>query len=109
MYHTKNKVQLIGNTDMPIIQVTENGFKSAMIFVTTANTFLNKEGNKITMPMNYRCLATGKLADIIEKYLVEGMEVAIEGSLIQVAIENSRQCIESYIQISDLLMLSKLK
>jgi single-strand DNA-binding protein len=94
---------------MPIIQITENGFKTAMIFVTTSNTFLNEDGNKITGPMNHRCKASGKLAHIIEKFLVEGMEVAVEGSLIQVATENSNRSVESYIQISDLLMLGKLK
>ena len=94
---------------MPTIQIKANGFKSAMIFVTTSNTFLNEDGNKITGPMNLRCKAFGRLADIIEKYLVEGMEVALEGSLIQVAAENSKQSVESYIQISDLLMLSKRK
>lgn len=94
---------------MPTIQITESGFKTAMIFVTTSNTFLNEDGNKVTGPMNHQCKASGKLADIIEKYLVEGMEVAVEGSLIQVAAENSKQSAESYIQISDLLMLGKRK
>lgn len=109
MYAIKNKIQLIGSTDMPTINVSENGFKTAMMYLTTSNTFLNEDGNKITGSMNHRCKASGKLADIIEKYLVEGMEVAVEGSLIQVSAENSKKSAESYIQISDLLMLGKRK
>jgi single-strand DNA-binding protein len=91
---------------MPIIHISESGFKQAIISIGTNETYWNEDGIKTTIPMKHVCLGNGKIADIIEKYLVEGMEVAIEGSLKHVP-NNSIQIPDTYIQISDLLMLGK--
>ena len=83
MYAIKNKIQLIGSSDMPTINLTKSGFKQAIINVTTTDSYFNEDGNKITTSMKHRCMASGKLADIIEKYLVEGMEVALPKTTIK--------------------------
>ncbi len=110
MQAVKNKVQLIGNIDSPNIRVTENNIKVADILLQTEESYRNKEGEKLKNPMWHKCRAYGKLADIIDKYIVKGVEVAIEGSLIQSSYSfNGKIVQETYIQLNELLILTKRK
>jgi single-strand DNA-binding protein len=78
----KNKVQLIGNlgNDPEIINL-ETGKKLAKFSVATNESYKNAEGEKITDTQWHNIVAWGKTADIIEKYVTKGKEVAIEGKL----------------------------
>ncbi len=78
----RNKVQLIGNTgnDPEIINL-ESGRKLAKITIATNESYKNDKGEKVTDTQWHHVVAWGKTAEIIEKYVTKGKEVAIEGKL----------------------------
>ena len=78
----KNKVQLIGNlgNDPEIINL-ETGKKLVKFSIATNESYKNAQGEKITDTQWHNIVAWGKTADIIEKYVTKGKEVAIEGKL----------------------------
>lgn len=83
MYALKNKVQLIGNLgNAPEVKTTESGKKLARFAVATKETYRNAKGEKVTETTWHNLVAWGKVAEIAEKYLTRGKEVAIEGKLI---------------------------
>ena len=83
MYALRNKVQLIGNLGgKPEIKETESGKKLASFKLATNESYRNAKGEKVTETQWHRVVAWGKVADIAEKYLDKGKEVAIEGKLV---------------------------
>jgi single-strand DNA-binding protein len=78
----RNKVQLIGHVGQdPEIKSFEGGKKVANITIATNDYYINDKGDKIEQTEWHRVSAWGKVADIIEKYVTKGKEVAIEGKL----------------------------
>ena len=108
MYALKNKVQLIGflgNT--PEIKNTENGKKLARFSIATNETYRNAQGEKIKETTWHNLVAWGNVADIVEKYLNKGSEIAVEGKLISRSY-NDKDGVKKYItevQVNELLML----
>jgi len=83
MYALKNKVQLIGNLgNAPEVKTTENGKKLARFSMATDESYRNAQGEKVTETTWHNLVAWGKVAEIAEKYLTKGKEIAIEGKLI---------------------------
>jgi single-strand DNA-binding protein len=83
MYALKNKVQLIGNIGLaPEIKTLEGGKKMARFSIATSESYKNVKGEKITDTQWHNLIAWGKVADVVEKYIVKGSEVAIEGKLL---------------------------
>lgn len=78
----RNKVQLIGNlgNDPEIINL-ESGKTLAKFSIATNESYKNAKGEKITDTQWHNVVAWGKTAEIIEKYVTKGKEVAIEGKL----------------------------
>ena len=82
MNSLKNKVQLIGNLgNAPEIVNLESGKKLAKFSIATNDTYKNAQGEKVQDTQWHNLVAWGKTAEIIEKYVVKGSEVAIEGKL----------------------------
>ena len=108
MYALKNKVQLIGNLGgKPEVKETENGKKLVTFSIATNESYRNAKGEKITETQWHRVVAWGKVAEIAEKYLDKGKEIAIEGKLVNRSYTD-KDGIKKYItevQISELLML----
>lgn len=108
MYALKNKVQLIGNVgNAPEIKQTESGKKLARFSIATNETYRNSKGEKVKETTWHNCIAWGKIADIIEKYIGKGSEVAIEGKLINRSYtdkEGIKKTITE-VEINELLML----
>ena len=78
----RNKVQLIGNLGQdPEIINLESGKKLARFTLATNESYKNAKGEKITDTQWHQIVAWGKTADVIEKYVVKGKEVAIDGKL----------------------------
>lgn len=79
---TRNRVQLVGNLGMnPEIVSFESGKKIAKFTVATNESFNNGNGKTKTETQWHNVVAWGKLADIAEKELQKGKEVALEGRL----------------------------
>lgn len=83
MYGLRNKVQLIGNLGAtPDVRVTETGRKVAQFNIATSEIYRNSKGEKVKETQWHRVVAWGKKADIVEKYLEKGREIALEGRLV---------------------------
>jgi len=108
MYALKNKVQLIGNLgNAPEVKTLESGKKMARFNVATNEVYRNAKGEKVTETQWHNLIAWGKVAEIVEKYLTKGKEVAIEGKLINRSY-NDKEGNKKYIteiQVNELLML----
>ena len=108
MYALKNKVQLIGNLgNAPEVRSTESGKKMVRFSVATNESYRNAKGDKITETQWHNLIAWGKVADIAEKYLAKGTEVAIEGKLIN-RNYTDKAGVKKYvteIQVNELLLL----
>ena len=104
----KNKVQLIGNVGIdPTITNLENGKKVARLSLATNENYKNKDGEKQTETHWHTLVAWGKSADIIEKYVVKGKEIAIEGKLTSRSYEDN-EGIKRYVTevvLSEILLL----
>ena len=106
----RNKVQLIGNlgNDPEIINL-ESGKTLAKFAIATNESYTNNKGEKITDTQWHNIIAWGKTAQIIEKYVTHGKEVAIEGKLTSRSYDdkegNKRYITE--VVCSELLMLGK--
>lgn len=104
----KNKVQLIGNLGgKPTLKEMESGKKLATFSIATSESYRNANGEKVTETQWHRVVAWGKLAEIAEKYLDKGKEVAIEGKLVNrsyIDRDGNKKYITE-IQVSELLML----
>ena len=112
MYTLKNKVQLIGNLgNAPEIKTTESGKKLVKFSVATNETYQNSKGEKVKETQWHNLIAWGKIAEIAEKYLSKGSEVAIEGKLVNRNYEdkegNKKYITE--IQVNELLLLGAKK
>jgi single-strand DNA-binding protein len=106
----RNKVQLIGHLgEVPEITPMEGGPKKAAFTVTTTETFKNPQGEKVTETQIHKVVGWGKLAEIAEKYLVKGIEVAIEGKLVNSHYTDGKGIIRHVTEIhaSELLILTK--
>ncbi len=110
MYALKNKVQLIGNLgNAPEIRNTENGKKFARFSVATNEQYKNANGEKVTETQWHSLFAWGSIAEIIERFLAKGSEVAVEGRLVSRTYtdkEGNKKYITE-IQVTELLMLGK--
>jgi single-strand DNA-binding protein len=104
----KNKVQLIGNVgNAPEVRNTESGKKLVHFSIATNESYRNAKGEKVIETQWHNLIAWGKVADIAEKYLSKGTEVAIEGKLMNsnYTDKDGNKKYVTEIQVHELLML----
>jgi single-strand DNA-binding protein len=78
----RNQVQLIGHVGQdPEIKSFEGNKKLANLTIATNETYKNEKGEKVEETQWHRVSAWGKTAEIIEKYVTKGKEIAIDGKL----------------------------
>jgi single-strand DNA-binding protein len=81
MNNMRNKVQLIGRLGIdPEVKTFNNG-QMARLSVATSEKYTNAKGEQIENTQWHTVIAWGKTAEIVEKYLRKGQEVAIQGRL----------------------------
>ncbi len=106
----RNKVQLIGNLgNNPEVVTLDSGKKLAKFSIATNDFYKNANGEKVEDTQWHNVIAWNKTAEIVEKYLVKGNEVAIEGKLTTRSYED-KTGIKKYfteIVVNELLMLGK--
>jgi single-strand DNA-binding protein len=112
MKSMRNKVQLIGNLGVnPEVMNLQQGQKLAKFSLATNESYYNNAGEKVTDTQWHNLVAWGKTAEKVEKYLKKGVEVAVEGKLVNKSYEdksgNKRYITE--IVISDFLLLGSKK
>ncbi len=104
----RNKVQLIGNLgNNPEVITLDSGKKLAKFSIATNETYKNGQGEKVTDTQWHNVVAWNKTAEIIEKYVSKGSEIAVEGKLVTRSYED-KEGIKKYITeivVNELLML----
>lgn len=106
----RNKVQLIGNVGQePAVTKLDSGKKVARISLATNENYKNSKGERQAETHWHTIVAWGKTADIIEKYVGKGKEIAIEGKLTSRSYED-KEGVKRYVTevvASEILLLSK--
>ncbi len=108
MNSLRNKVMLIGNLGQdPEVRSFDNGRTVARFSLATTDSYRDATGNKVTETQWHNLVAWGNLARTIEKYLVKGSEVAVEGKLTHRAYDDKEGIKRYYTEVvlTDLLML----
>ncbi|CAM2745577.1 single-strand binding protein [Flavobacterium succinicans] len=106
----KNRVQLIGHVgNEPEIKTFDGGKKVANLTIATNDTYRNDKGDKVEQTEWHKVSAWGKTADIIEKYVTKGKEVAIEGKLTHRSYEdkNGEKRYITEVIVNEILLMGK--
>ena len=106
----KNKVQLIGHVgNDPEIKTFDGGKKLAKLSIATNESYKNDKGEKVEETQWHNLIAWGKTAETIEKYVVKGKEIAIEGKLTHKSYEdkNGEKRYVTEVVIDEVLLLGK--
>lgn len=108
MNNLRNNVRLIGNLGMnPDVKEFKGGKKIAKFSLATNETYKDENGEKVTETQWHNIVAWGKQAEIVEKFLKKGNEVAIDGKLSSHSYTD-KDGVKKYVTeivVNDLLML----
>lgn len=78
----RNKVTLIGHTGKDVEIITfENGGIKASVTLATNDYYTNAQGERVEDTQWHNLVAFGKVAEIMQKYVTKGKEIAVEGKL----------------------------
>lgn len=106
----KNKVQLIGHVGQdPEVKDLEGGKKVANLTLATNDYYTNDKGEKVENTEWHKVTAWGKIAEIIEKYVVKGKEIVVEGKLTHRSYEDKDGTKRYVTEVvaNDILLLGK--
>ncbi|RKS01193.1 MULTISPECIES: single-stranded DNA-binding protein [unclassified Flavobacterium] len=106
----KNRVQLIGHVGQePEVKTFDGGKKVANITIATNDYYTNDKGEKVENTEWHKVVAWGKTAEIIEKYVTKGKEIAIEGKLTHRSYDDKdgTKRYVSEVVVNDILLLGK--
>lgn len=78
----RNKVTLIGHTGKEVEVINFEKGKLAKVTLATNDYYTNASGEKVEETQWHNLVAGGKLADIMEKYVNKGKEIAVEGKVV---------------------------
>lgn len=103
----RNKVTLIGHTGKEVEIINFEKGKIAKVTLATNDYYTNNLGEKVEETQWHNLVASGKLADILEKYVNKGKEIAVEGK-IQYKTFEDKDGIKRYsteIRVEELVLL----
>ena len=106
----RNKVQLIGHVGQePEIKTFDGGKKVVNFTLATNEVYKNEKGEKVEQTEWHKISAWGKVADIIEKYVTKGKEIAIEGKLTHRSYDdkNGEKRYVTEVVANDIILLGK--
>jgi single-strand DNA-binding protein len=106
----RNKVQLIGHVgNDPEIKTFDGGRKLASFTLATNENYKNDKGEKVEETQWHKLVAWGKTAEIIEKYVTKGKEIAIEGKLSHRSYDdkNGEKRYITEVVVNEVLLLGK--
>jgi len=106
----RNKVQLIGHVGQdPEIKNLDGGKKVANVTIATNDSYTNDKGEKVEQTEWHKAVAWGKTAEIIEKYVTKGKEIALEGKLTYRSYEdkNGEKRFLTEVVVHEILLLGK--
>lgn len=112
MNSLRNKVMLVGRMGMdPELKTVNGSSKLAKFSLATNESYTNAKGEKVKETQWHNLIAWGKTAEFIEKYCGKGMELVVEGKLINhnYTDKNDIKRYVTEIQVSDILILTQKK
>ena len=77
----RNKVTLVGRTGKDVEMVNFENGTLAKVSLATSDYYTNGLGEKVEETQWHNLVAGGKLADIMQKYVEKGKEIAVEGKV----------------------------
>lgn len=104
----RNKVTLIGRTGKEVEIVNFDKGMIAKVSLATSDYYTNAKGEKIEETQWHNLVAFGKTAEIMQKYVNKGDEIAVEGKLTYRAYED-KEGIKKYfteIRMDKLVLLN---
>lgn len=107
----RNKVTLIGRTGKEVEIVNFENGKLAKVSLATSDYFTNAKGEKVEETQWHNLVAYGRTADIMEKYVEKGDEIAVTGKLTYRNYED-KEGMKRYfteIRMDELMLLSPRK
>jgi single-strand DNA-binding protein len=108
MTNIRNRVRLIGNTGAdPEVLNLDSGKKLAKFTLATNESYVDSKGEKVTETQWHHLTAWGKTAEVIEKYVNKGKELAVEGKITYRTYEdkNGDKRYSTEIVVDELLLL----
>lgn len=106
----RNSVRLIGNLgDSPKVRKLDSGKTVANFSIATNEIYRDSKGEKQSETTWHRLVAWGTQAEVAEKYLKKGSEIAIEGKLTNRSWDdkNGGKQYITEILVNSILMLDK--
>ncbi|MDM1404365.1 single-stranded DNA-binding protein [Myroides marinus] len=108
MSSLKNKVQLIGRVGQdPVVKVYESNKKRATFSLAINDVYYNDAGERVEFCDWHNIIVWGKLAEIVDKFVNKGKEIAVEGKLVNRSFEDKdgNQRYVTEIAVSELVFL----
>lgn len=112
MNNLRNNVRLIGRLGMnPDVKKLSTGKSLAKCSIATSESYRNEAGEKVTETQWHNIIAWGRQAEVMEKYLRKGSEIAIEGKLSTRSFtdKDGNKRFTTEIVVNELLMLGGKK
>ena len=101
---------LIGNLgNSPEVKELEGGKKLAKMAMATNETYKNASGERVKETTWHNLIAWGKSAEYAEKYLQKGMQLAVEGKIVN-RNYTDKEGVKRYVsevQVSEMKILDK--
>jgi len=110
MKSLRNKVSLIGNLGMDVeLKTLTSGTHLAKFSLATNDSYKDANGERVEDTQWHNVIAWGKTAELAEKLLVKGSEVALEGKLVNRSYEDKdgNKKYISEIVLNEFLLLGK--
>lgn len=110
MKNLRNRVNLIGNLGAdPEIKTFDSGKKFAKLVLATNGSYKTSEGKKVEETQWHNLIVWEGLAEVAEKFLKKGKEIAVEGRLNYRTYDDAdgKTRYVTEIIVTDLLMLGK--
>lgn len=106
----KNRVQLIGNAgNDPIIKSLDGGRKVANLTIATNDHYKNDKGERVEQTEWHSVVAWGKTAEIIEKFVTKGKQIAVDGKLTHRSYDdkNGEKRYITEVVVNEIMLLGK--
>lgn len=110
MNSIKNSVFLIGHLGKdPELRQFDNGRCMAKFSLATSEYYTNKDGEKVQRTEWHNLVGWGKTAELMDRLLAKGKEVAVRGKLTYNQYEDKEGVKRSFpqVQVNEFVILSK--
>ncbi len=105
----RNRVSLIGRTgsEVEILNFEKGGVKASVSLATNEH-YTTTGGEKVEETQWHNLIAFGKTAELLEKYVFKGKEIAVEGKIQYRSFENAEGQKKSVteVRVNEVILLS---